>query len=116
MVQATSLRLAITVEVAFLTLPPLPDLDLKPYLHEKTAVVQRFGVGGSSPRVYNFDPPFHGVGPGFWQLWLLGTILSPIFTCLASYSVMGIAKPSDVFVFLDKPMETGPMESPRRLP
>ncbi|CAL8992784.1 unnamed protein product [Prunus brigantina] len=64
---------------------------------------------------YSFDPPFHGVGPGFWQLWLLGTILSPIFTGLAGYSAMGTANPNDVFVPLDKPMETGPMESPGRL-
>ncbi|VVA37747.1 Hypothetical predicted protein [Prunus dulcis] len=54
------------------------------YLQEKIAVVQRFGLGGFSPRVCSFDSPFHGVGPSFWQLGLLGTILLPIFTGLIS--------------------------------
>ncbi|PQP92636.1 hypothetical protein Pyn_36578 [Prunus yedoensis var. nudiflora] len=93
-----------------------PIYDLKPYLQEKTIVVQRFGVGGSLPRVYSFDPLFWGAGPGFWQLGLLGTILLPIFTCLAGYSAMGTANLSDVGVLLDKPMETSPVESPRSLP
>ncbi|VVA36773.1 Hypothetical predicted protein, partial [Prunus dulcis] len=38
MVQAPSLGSAVTVEVAFLTLPPSPDIDLKLYLYEKTVL------------------------------------------------------------------------------
>lgn len=66
-------------------------------------------MGDSSPRIYSFGPLFHSVGPGFWQLGLLGTILLPIFTCLAGYSAMGTANLGDVGVPPDKPMETGPV-------
>ncbi|PQM35233.1 hypothetical protein Pyn_00295 [Prunus yedoensis var. nudiflora] len=116
MVQAGLLGLAFMVELAFLIPLHRPICDLKPYLQEKKAAVQRFGVGGSSPRIYSFDPYFHGIGPCFWQLGLLGTILLPIFTGLGGYSMMGTVNPDDVGVLPDKLMETGPVESPRRLP
>ncbi|CAL2265941.1 unnamed protein product [Prunus armeniaca] len=80
------------------------------------AIIQRFGVGGFSPRVYSFDPPFQGAGPGFWPLGLFGTILLPIFTGLAGYSTMGTTNLGDVDVFFYKPMETSLVESPGRLP
>ncbi|KAI5322452.1 hypothetical protein L3X38_031524 [Prunus dulcis] len=100
----------------FLTPLCHPICNLKPYLQEKTTAIQRFGVGGSSPRVYSFDPHFYGVGPGFWQLGLLGTILLPIFMGLAGYFAMKIANRGDISVLLDKPMETDPVESPGHLP
>ncbi|PQM35794.1 hypothetical protein Pyn_13720 [Prunus yedoensis var. nudiflora] len=116
MVQAASLGSAITVKVAFLTLPSSTDLRSQALPYEKTTAVQRFGVGGSSPRVYSFGPLFHSVGLGFWQLGLLGTIILPIFMGLAGYSAMETANSGNVGVLPNKPMETGRVESPGRLP
>ncbi|PQM33079.1 hypothetical protein Pyn_40078 [Prunus yedoensis var. nudiflora] len=73
-------------------------------------------MGGSLPRVNSFSPHFHGVGPGFWQLELLGTILLPIFMGLAGYSATGAENSGDVGVPHDKPMEIGRVESPGCLP
>ncbi|KAI5339598.1 hypothetical protein L3X38_018870 [Prunus dulcis] len=115
MMQAASLGSAVTVEVAFLT--PSLSSDLRsqalPFGEDDRCLEIRRGW---LFRVYNFDPSFHGVGPGFWQLGLLGTIFLPIFTSLAGYSAMGTVNPGDVGVLLDKPMETGPVESTRRVP
>lgn len=44
---------------------------------------------------------------------LLGTILLQV---LAGYSAMGTANPGVVGILLDKPIETGPVESLGRLP
>ncbi|PQP95049.1 hypothetical protein Pyn_32491 [Prunus yedoensis var. nudiflora] len=93
-----------------------PICNLKPYLQEKMVIVQRFGAGRSSPRVYNFYSPFHSVGLGFWPLGLLGTILLSILTGLAGYSAMGTSNLGDVGILLDKSMEIALVESSGRLP
>ncbi|KAI5311419.1 hypothetical protein L3X38_000379 [Prunus dulcis] len=79
------------------------------------SAVKRFDVGASSPRIYSFGHPFHGVGPNFWELGLLGTILLPIFTRLVGYSTMGTVNSDNVGVPPNKPTETGRVESSGRL-
>ncbi|CAL8161492.1 unnamed protein product [Prunus armeniaca] len=64
--------------------------------------VQRFGMGGSSPKVYSFGPPFHSVGQVFGNFILLS-----IFISLVGYSATRIENSGDVGVPLNKPMKTG---------